>query len=104
MDPDHVKCKKEELLKCEGLFAAWKLGVINALEQNASENDNPYKEIKYDMSYKEAKRILHPDTTNAALSEIEHYAGVTGREAKIKAVEEACRVACEALDLLCWLV
>ncbi len=50
------------------------------------------------MTYEEAKRILHPDTTFDALAEIEYYAGFTGKEAKLKAVDEACIIACEALD------
>lgn len=50
------------------------------------------------MTYEEAKRILHPDTTRIALDEIEYYAGFNGKEARIRAVEKACLVACEALD------
>lgn len=49
------------------------------------------------MTYEEAIKILHPDTTFMALSEIEYYGGFNGEEAKIKAVEEACVIACEAL-------
>lgn len=51
------------------------------------------------MTYEEAKKILHPDTTRAALDEIEYYAGFNGKEARIKAVEKACLVACEALEI-----
>ncbi len=50
------------------------------------------------MTYKEARRILHPDTTVDALIEIEYFAGFNGEEARRKAVDEACIVACEALD------
>ena len=50
------------------------------------------------MTYEEARRILHPDTTREALVEIEYYGGFKGAEAKIKAVNEACLVACEAID------
>ena len=50
------------------------------------------------MTYDEARRILHPDTTREALAEIEYYGGFKGAEAKIEAVREACLVACEALD------
>ena len=50
------------------------------------------------MTYEEAKRILHPDTTFDALNEIEYYAGFNGKEARLKAVNEACLVACQALD------
>ena len=46
------------------------------------------------MTYKEAKRILHPDTTGKALAEIEFK----GKEKLQEAVDEACLMACEALD------
>lgn len=94
MDAEHVKCNKDELLKCDGLFAAWKLGVVNALEQSMSAQ----VKNKTQMTCEEARKILHPDTTLQTLAEIEYYAGFNGKEAKIKAVEEACIIACEALD------
>ena len=50
------------------------------------------------MTYEEAMKILHPDTTFTALAEVEYYGGFNGQEAKIKAVEEACLLACEALE------
>lgn len=46
------------------------------------------------MTYEEAKRILHPDTTREALAEI----GFKGKEKLQEAVDEACLMACEALD------
>ena len=46
------------------------------------------------MTYEEAKRILHPDTTRGALAEIEFK----GKEKSQEAVDEACLLACEALD------
>ena len=49
------------------------------------------------MTTEEAIRILDPKTTRDALWEIEYYAGFKGKEAKIAAVEEACRMAVEAL-------
>ena len=52
------------------------------------------------MTYQEAIRILHPDTTLEALAEYEYYGGFNGKEAKIKSVEEACKVACEAMQRL----
>lgn len=52
------------------------------------------------MTYEQAKKILHPNTTLEILAEIEYYAGFNGEEAKRKAVDEACLVACEALDIL----
>ena len=50
------------------------------------------------MTNEEAMKILHPDTTLTALAEVEYYGGFNGQEAKIKAVEEACLLACEALE------
>ena len=44
------------------------------------------------MTAAEAKRIIHPDTTLEALAEIK------GDNAKVTAVDEACLVACAALD------
>lgn len=52
------------------------------------------------MTLTDAKMILHPDTTLLALAEIEYYAGFSGQEAKLKAVNEACIVACEAIEKL----
>lgn len=50
------------------------------------------------MTAAEAKRLLHPDTTIEAIAEIEYYGGLNGKNAKIAAVDEACIVACAALD------
>ena len=44
------------------------------------------------MTYEEAKRILHPDTTREALAEI----GFKGKEKLQEAVDEACLKACAA--------
>lgn len=44
------------------------------------------------MTAAEAKRIIHPDTTAEALEEFE------SENAEIAAVDEACLVACAALD------
>lgn len=46
------------------------------------------------MTTEEAIKILDPAT---ALWEIEYYTGFKGKEAKIAAVEEACRMAVKAL-------
>lgn len=46
------------------------------------------------MTYEEAKRILHPDTTREALAEI----GFKGKEKLQDAVDEACLKACAALE------
>lgn len=50
------------------------------------------------MTAAEARRLLHPDTTIEALAEIEYYGGFSGKNAKIAACDEACLVACVALD------
>lgn len=47
------------------------------------------------MTYEEAKRILHPDTTRDALADIEFK---HGKEKSREAVDTACLMACEALD------
>ena len=49
------------------------------------------------MTIEEAIRILDPETTAEALAEIEYYAGFRGKEAAIKAVEDACILAVAAL-------
>ena len=49
------------------------------------------------MTVQEAIRILHPDTTAEALAEIEYYAGFSGQDAKMEAVNDACIIACEVM-------
>ena len=49
------------------------------------------------MTREEAIRILDPETTAEALAGIEYYAGFRGKEAAIKAVEDACILAVAAL-------
>ena len=44
------------------------------------------------MTAAEAKRIIHPETTVEALAEIK------GENAKVAVVDDACLVACAALD------
>ena len=46
-----------------------------------------------DMTIEQAIAILEPETTRAALYEYQYYGGFRGEEAKIKACEEACRIA-----------
>ena len=50
------------------------------------------------MTAQEAIKLLHPDTTKEAIAEIKYYCGFHGKEAAIKAIEEACLLACEALE------
>lgn len=52
------------------------------------------------MDYKEAIEILHPDTTAKKLAEIGYYAGFNSYEAERNAVNEACIVACDAMEKL----
>lgn len=49
------------------------------------------------MTSKEAKRILHPDTTLEAFAEIEFLGGFKGKEKLREAVDEARLTACAAL-------
>lgn len=46
-----------------------------------------------DMTLEQAIAILEPKTSRAALYEYQYYGGFSGEEAKIKACEEACRIA-----------
>ena len=50
------------------------------------------------MKPEEAIRLLDPKTTASALAEIEYYNGFSGKEACIEAIEDACRLAIEALE------
>ena len=52
------------------------------------------------MDYKEAIRLLHPKTTRDALAEIDYYGGFNGKEKCIAAIEEACLLACEAMEIV----
>ena len=49
------------------------------------------------MKNKEAIMLLNPITKALALAEIEYYHGFRGQEACIKAIEDACILAVEAL-------
>ena len=50
------------------------------------------------MTIEEAIRLLDPNTTREALAEVEYYNGFSGKEACIEAIEDACRLAIEALE------
>lgn len=57
------------------------------------------EEVEVDkMPAQEAIKLLHPDTTKEAIAEIEYYCGFHGKEAAMKAIEEACLLACDALE------
>ncbi len=49
------------------------------------------------MTREEAIRILDPETTGEAISEIEYYGGFSGRTAVVQAVSDACVLAVAAL-------
>lgn len=49
------------------------------------------------MTIEQAIRLLHPDTTAAALAEIEYYHGLNGRTACVQAVSDACELACKIM-------
>lgn len=68
MDADHVKCNRGELLKCKGLFEAWKLGVADAVGLSNTYNEMAHLDETLDMTCEEARIILHPDTTLNALA------------------------------------
>lgn len=55
------------------------------------------------MTIEEAIRILDPDTTAEALAEVEYYGGFRGNEALVKACEDACIVAVDALKRARWI-
>ena len=61
------------------------------------ETKKHWKKVKL-MSSEQAHKILHPDTTLLALNEIRYHAGAISREKELEAVNEACIVACEALE------
>lgn len=50
------------------------------------------------MTNKEAIMLLNPITKALALAKIEYYHGFRGQEACIKAIEDACILAVEALE------
>ena len=50
------------------------------------------------MKPEQAIRILHPDTTREALAEIEYYGGFNGDKAVMQAINDACLMACKALE------
>lgn len=52
------------------------------------------------MTNEEAARILDPETTREALDEIEYYTGFRGEETVLEAVNDACRIAADALRKL----
>lgn len=49
------------------------------------------------MEIEQAIRILDPETSVDALVEIEYYAGFYGKQARLEAVNDACKLACEIM-------
>lgn len=52
------------------------------------------------MTIKEAIKILDPETSADALWEIEYYCGFNGEAARLKATEEACKIACDCMRIV----
>lgn len=50
------------------------------------------------MSFEYAIKLLHPETTGAAIAEIEYYHGFSGKKAAIQAISDAGELACEAME------
>ena len=50
------------------------------------------------MTIEEAIKLLHPDTTGEGIMELQYYGGFEAKEKVIKAIEEACILACAALE------
>lgn len=50
------------------------------------------------MTIERAIQLLRPETTAAALAEIEYYHGFSGRTACVQAVSDACEFACEIMQ------
>lgn len=49
------------------------------------------------MTYEQAIRLLHPDTSAEAMAEIEYKHGFRGKQAAIHKINRACEVACKAM-------
>lgn len=49
------------------------------------------------MTTEQAIKLLDPKTTGEAIAEIEYKAGFNGKAESIKAIEEACELACECM-------
>ena len=49
------------------------------------------------MTIEQAIRLLDPKTTRDAIAEIEYKAGFNGKAESVKAVEKACKLACEIM-------
>lgn len=49
------------------------------------------------MTIEQAIRILEPETSAAALGEIEYYGGLHGHEKMMVACDEACRMAVQIM-------
>lgn len=50
------------------------------------------------MTIEQAIRLLDPETTAAAIAEIEYYHGFSGHTAGVQAVSDACVLACEIMQ------
>lgn len=50
------------------------------------------------MKIEEAIKLLHPDTTEEVIAEIEYKHGFRGKQLAINKINEACVMACEAME------
>ena len=53
---------------------------------------------KCGMKFEEAIKLLHPDTTAEVIAEIEYKHGFRGKQLAINKINEACVIACEAME------
>ena len=53
---------------------------------------------KCGMKVEEAIKLLHPDTTEEVIAEIEYKYGFRGKQLAINKINEACVMACEAME------
>lgn len=52
------------------------------------------------MTYKEAIKFIHPDTCVQAVEEAKYYGGLRGEEVALEKMNEACLLACKALEFM----
>lgn len=66
---------------------------LDPLHPDAAADKEARDGKREEMTIEQAIAILEPETTSAAIYEYEYYGGFRGEEAKIKACEQACRIA-----------
>lgn len=53
-----------------------------------------------EMTIEYAIKLLDPATTVETIAELEYYAGFSGKKAAIHAIDDACEIACKAMEKL----